>query len=100
MSLAHRVQSASRETITAVLDNRFDGDALNFSLAIDNFLANELRHLAPHKSTFDMAKPYNISNNLSKPKPVIATFSNWMGTQETTPASFEQMEAMTMLANL
>ena len=53
-------------------------DAINFSLAIDNFVAGEYRHLEPHKSVFDLDKPFAVSANLSMPKPVIATVSNFM----------------------
>lgn len=70
---------------------------MNFSLAIDNLLANELRHLAPHKSTFDMAKPYNVSVNLSIPKPVIATTSNWLMTLE--DIGRDKTDKMIALAN-
>jgi hypothetical protein len=42
---------------------------------VDNFLAAEVKTLAPYMSTFDLEKPYNISPNLSMPKPVVASIS-------------------------
>lgn len=56
----------------------FDGDALNVTLCVDNYMAKELDDLAPHKSTFDLNKPYNVSANLSMPKTVVSTFSSWL----------------------
>lgn len=47
-------------------------------LPIDNFLTQELEPLKPHKSTFNLVKPYDISSNLSIPKPVIASISHWI----------------------
>lgn len=47
-------------------------------LTVDNFLTNELEPLKPHKSTFNLAKPYDTSSNLSIPKPVIASISHWI----------------------
>lgn len=56
----------------------FDGDQLNGTLSLDLMTAEELKNLAPHKSTFDLNEPRKVSKNLSHPKPVVATFSNWM----------------------
>lgn len=47
-------------------------------LTIDNKLSKTLEDLAPHKSCLGLDKPYTISNNLSTPKTVVATVSNWM----------------------
>jgi hypothetical protein len=51
-------------------------DQLNATLCIDNFMTEELKHLAPYKSTFDLESPYHVSPNLSMPKPVVASISN------------------------
>jgi hypothetical protein len=40
--------------------------------------ANDLYRLAPHQSVFDLNSPRTVSRNLSMPKTVIATISNWM----------------------
>lgn len=66
----------------------FDGDALNLTMCVDNFMAEELYELAPHKSTFDLDKPYNVSTNLSMPKTVISTFSSWLA-EVTDPSQFD-----------
>ena len=60
------------------MDNRFDGDAINFSLALDNFVAKEYDNLAPHKSVFSLDKPFEVSGNLSMPKPVVSTISSFL----------------------
>ncbi|WP_144106655.1 hypothetical protein [Paraburkholderia sp. BCC1886] len=56
----------------------FDGDQLNATLSLDFVTATELEKLAPHQSVFDMNAPRTVSRNLSMPKTVIATISNWM----------------------
>ncbi len=53
----------------------YDGDQLNGTLSLDNWTAEELRHLAPHKSAFDLNAPRMVSRNLSMPKPVVATIA-------------------------
>lgn len=56
----------------------FDGDQLNGTLSIDHMTAEELRRLAPHMSTFGLDEPRAVSRNLSMPKPVVATISEWI----------------------
>lgn len=53
-------------------------DALNFTLTLSNDLSHELRHLDPHKSAFELDNPRTISGNLSIPKTVVGTISNWL----------------------
>lgn len=62
------------------MDNRFDGDAINFSLAIDNYVAGAYKNLEPHKSVFSLDEPFKVSDNLAIPKPVISTISNFLDT--------------------
>lgn len=53
-------------------------DALNISIATDNEIARHWEALAPHKNVFEMTSPREISGNISIPKPVIATMSNFL----------------------
>lgn len=53
-------------------------DAINFSLAIDNYVAEEYKNLLPHKSVFNLDKPFAVSDNLAMPKPVVATINSWI----------------------
>ena len=78
----------------------FDGDALNCMLSVDNELGDAFENLAPHRSGLSMDKPHEISGNLSMPKPVIATISNWIHDKATYPATREQLEFMATLANM
>lgn len=57
-------------------------DALNFMLILDNDLSNELRHLDPHKSAFELDQPRTVSGNMSIPKTAVATMSNWIHSDE------------------
>lgn len=45
-------------------------------------MTHEYRHLKPHKSVFDMEKPFNISDNVVMSKPAIAMQANWMHMKE------------------
>lgn len=69
---------AYRDYVANNLDNRFDGDAVGVTLSIDKYVANNLRHLAPHKNTFDLKEHRGVSGNLSIPKPVISTIANFL----------------------
>lgn len=60
------------------LDNRFDGDQMNFMLAIDNLLGDKFQHLAAHRDLLDLSRPRSTSRNISMPKPVVASISNWL----------------------
>jgi hypothetical protein len=51
---------------------------LNGTLSLDTLTTEELKKLAPHKSTFDLNDPRKVSKNLSMPKTVVATIANWM----------------------
>lgn len=60
------------------LNADFDGDALQFSLTIDQRMEKEFESLAPHMSTFSMEKPRTVSDSLAMPKPVVGSISNWL----------------------
>jgi len=64
--------------IVRSLNADFDGDALQFSLSIDNKMEEEFKHLAPHMSTFGLGKPRTVSDSLAIPKPVVGSISNWL----------------------
>lgn len=51
-------------------------------LMLDNDMADEMENLAPHKSAFDLTKPFNVAGALSMPKPVVGTISNWMSSPD------------------
>jgi hypothetical protein len=40
------------------------------------------RALAPHKNVFTLTSPGEISSNIAIPKPVIATFSNFLSSKK------------------
>jgi hypothetical protein len=72
----------------------FDGDQLNATLSLDFVTAEELYRLAPHQSVFDMNAPRTVSRNLSMPKTVIATISNWIHWDEPEQADPEVLRRM------
>lgn len=75
----------------------FDGDQLNCTLSLDLVTAHDLYRLAPHQSVFDLNAPRTISRNLSMPKTVIATISNWLGWDEPEEADPEVLRRMAMI---
>lgn len=56
----------------------YDGDALNFMLSLDNFMADAWYPLEPHFTIMEFTDPFENSGNMAKPKPVISSISNWM----------------------
>ncbi len=73
-----------------------DGDEVNYSIALDDFLASRWKALAPHNNVFLATTPREVSGNISIPKPVISTISNWMSTPEQTdPQKYEEMKIFT-----
>ena len=93
---AHRVR-AKKATL---LDNRFDGDSINFTLPLDMNTTDALRPLAGHMSTFDLNAPRKVSRNLAMPKPAIATIASWMHFNEPLydPAKAERMSKIPVLS--
>jgi hypothetical protein len=60
----------------------YDGDALNYSIALDNYLGDLWSTLEPHNNIFLINSPNEISDNISIPKPVISTMSSWLSSSE------------------
>lgn len=60
----------------------FDGDAANFAVAIDNFMAKLWEALSPHNNVVVLGKPREISQNLSLPAPVVSTINNFITSKE------------------
>jgi hypothetical protein len=77
----------------------FDGDQLNGTLSLDNQTAEQLKALAPHKSVFGLDSPRQVTKNLSQPKPVVATFANWIHTHHVEEPNPEKEARMAALPN-
>lgn len=60
------------------LNADFDGDAMNFSIALDKFLADKWYPLEPMFNIYQMNKPGEISGNIGIPKPEISSISSWL----------------------
>lgn len=56
----------------------FDGDALQFTVLIDQIIEQGMQPLAPHMSAFGLRNPREVADIMSMPKPVVSTISNWM----------------------
>lgn len=82
------------------LNADFDGDQLNGTLSLDNYVSEELEKLAPHMSVFDLNAPRSVSKNLSMPKPVVATIANWMHSMHDRPLDQEKLAKMAMLESI
>lgn len=68
--------------ITKGFNADFDGDALAAALTLDHELTLSMDALKPHKSAFDINNPRSISENLSMPKTVVASISNWLNAKD------------------
>jgi RNA polymerase Rpb1, domain 2 len=77
----------------------YDGDMMNLVLPIDHVLTRELYPLMPHQSAFSMNEPRALSKNLSMPKTVVLTISNWMHwpVSELDPPEPEVLQRMALI---
>ncbi|WP_233875066.1 hypothetical protein [Paraburkholderia adhaesiva] len=75
----------------------FDGDMMNLVLTLDHTLTDALYSLMPHQSAFSMNEPRALSKNLSMPKPVVLTISNWMHWPEPDTPDPEVLERMALI---
>lgn len=78
MRKCRQVSLAHRDSLTNYLDNKFDGDCLNTMILLDNYMAESMADLAPHKSALNLETVREISSDMLQPKPVVATVSNYM----------------------
>lgn len=76
------------------LNADFDGDAMNFTLAIDEVIADYLKNLAPHKSTFGLDTPFKVTGDLSIPKPVVASIASWIDHPDGEVVDPQKLQAM------
>lgn len=67
----------------------YDGDCYNFVLAIDGKMAALLYNLSPHNNIMLLDRPRQFSNNISYPKTVVATISNWLSDNSANPITEE-----------
>lgn len=81
--------------IVTPLNADFDGDEINFSIALDNKTARSWAPLAPHNNIFIANVPRQMSNALAIPKPVVATISNWISSG--SPLDLEKQKRMVSL---
>lgn len=81
--------------IVRPLNCDFDGDALQFTLALDGYIANALKNLAPYKNSFSLDNIRAISSALEHSKTVVGTTSNWM---ETTDEELDEVALARMMA--
>ena len=61
----------------------FDGDAMNATLMVDNYMTSLFQPLEPDNSVFGLnSGPLEVSYCVALPKPVISTITNWLYTNE------------------
>lgn len=69
----------------------FDGDELNITIALDNYIAGLWYGLSPHKNVFVLSEPRSISGNIAIPKPVVTTISNFISSKKDYHFSEQQI---------
>jgi len=95
----YQAYRAYREIIsTSMLDKRFDGDALNSTLPLDNHMAELLSDMAPYKSGLNLESVREISGDMIISKPVVATTSNYMLKAPEPVTTHEQENFMRMMS--
>lgn len=71
----------------------FDGDQGNITVINDNNMAKLCENLAPHRNVFVLDTPHKVSKNISIPKNVICTMSNWLLSKERYTFTQSQLDA-------
>lgn len=56
----------------------FDGDELNVTILLDNFMVEQFKTLQPYFNIPDIAKPYEISGNLGLLSPATSVIANFL----------------------
>ncbi len=71
-------------------------DALQFTLALDGYIADALKNLAPYKNSFSLDNIRAISSALEHSKTVVEMTANWMETtdEELDPVILARMMAL------
>lgn len=75
----------------------FDGDECNFSIAIDKWMAEKWKTLAPHNNVLTLSSPWEISNNLSIPAPVVTNIDRMVFFHDydtVNPNVYERMKTL------
>lgn len=75
----------------------FDGDEMNLSLLIDDYMAELFESMAPYKSVMDSSIPRKISGNQAKSKPWISTMANMLEAAKTLPPDPAKLRLMELI---
>lgn len=86
------------DLISGPLNSDFDGDAMNFMMAMDNFMAEGLMDLRPFKSGLDLEEPRKLSRNIIQTKPVVAMTANYFQHKHHEPLTEQQVNFMQSLS--
>lgn len=75
----------------------FDGDEMNGTLLVDDYMAYRFEAMAPYKSTMSTSVPRTISGNLAKTKPWISTVANFLEAAPSLPPDPEILKRMALI---
>ena len=81
--------------ICPAMNADFDGDSINFMLALDKKSEHRARLLAPETNIFDLHSIHGVSDVVSIPKPVAGTFASWLDSPDmVNPDILSRMKAL------
>lgn len=81
---------------TKTLNADYDGDALQFTLLIDQEQERKFEMFAPYQNAFGLGEPRTISKAPSMPNPVLATIANYIEA-DSGPPDPEKLQIMKQL---
>jgi hypothetical protein len=67
--------------LTKCISGDFDGDEMNVTLLLDNFMHDNFLTMQAHHSVPDMNSVYGVSGRLTLSSPVVATISNYLSNE-------------------
>lgn len=72
----------------------YDGDEMNGTLLIDDYMAGRFEAMAPYRSAMSTSTPRQLSGNFSKTKPWLSTAANFIEAAPNIPPDPEVMKRM------
>jgi len=72
----------------------YDGDEMNLTLLIDDYMAERFEAMAPYRSAMSTSTPRELSGNFSKTKPWLSTAANFIEAAPNLPPDPEILQRM------
>lgn len=76
------------------MDKRFDGDATDIALLLDEKMSKMMDALAPHRGVHDMDRPRSLSHVMQYPKEIAGNVANYLDHAVVVPEEEQQVRML------